>query len=1020
LVLLIASFQSTPLVSAVHVGEESDGHDRHRQPLESTAASPAGAVLVESPPAQSPVAAGSGESAAASGTAAPPSLPLVPAVPAAASPVAQAAADDPIAAAAAVGPMPTEQSVVAPGMEPAAGAMQGAPLAVPPLPAGPPQPQAGDDGIADLQAKLLKVEAEAAEEFKKTDDKALNATSATDALNATSATLPHDETAAAGAMAAAGEAQKKVHSADPAAAAAAAAVAQQEQQQQQAAAEAAAAAQADAAAATAAAAATQQEQQQHQAAAAAAAAAVADAEAATAAANCGQAPAEPPPLPAVATTAAPRAKILSQRENETSSVASNRQEEEVFWLTQKLIDVHWGLHQWPWGVLIWLIISPAFFWFVYYLIFARDDMWAEMEKSAATMSAAGIACDEINEKLRLQLMVDHAQHDFNLKKNEFVSFMRFCHDDPVRLGGSKADSELGAHIKAFTSMWLRIFRECSRCPATKPFEVISREEFHKCPKNVSGIGGYISKKLADVEVGFVDLAPHKDNRGRKVSGWLAFGEGREAWPTPWREELLRKANRIPKDTSWGIVPSWLSFCHSNSNYLFLPREERLSSTRDEFYPLELNCFCGCLRINLVSCQHVWIILYWFFLIAMAKWYHHHGTLGYASGVLGFYLVLVAFLITSFVLWRFENIEHLAQLQRVRNVYVKEEEDLLRMQQEVEEFNANRSSIMMLWTNRTRPRLNIMNEILKKLKHTRWSSLFACAEFLAAVNDGLNHMENTLGPTECYLSHSPGKLLSREAQAIIRKQLDKVAETIQISDAREVSQMAKDIMVVPNLLAVRVLGCRGLPNGCAGFCSLNSYVKMRTKQGSNNWIRTKSIENETSPRWHAKDAAADPCTGDCDGEKYPPPDHRQAEFRFLVEGRGKELECHVMDGPDEQRSVTDSPHDREETFVGRANFTIDNLRPGEWIRISRTLEECAGQSGSSLELEVFLAREATDLLAIMADTNLVDTGCEACVLEEHHTHADQFARSHGAELYDYMKFNPRPAVDGAKKVDGSKK
>eukprot|EP00929_Paragymnodinium_shiwhaense_P034218 TRINITY_DN18651_c0_g1_i2.p1 TRINITY_DN18651_c0_g1~~TRINITY_DN18651_c0_g1_i2.p1 ORF type:complete len:730 (-),score=190.39 TRINITY_DN18651_c0_g1_i2:93-2282(-) len=560
------------------------------------------------------------------------------------------------------------------------------------------------------------------------------------------------------------------------------------------------------------------------------------------------------------------------------------------------------------GLFPFLVSVPAVCLWVYYIYFGEADLLREMNDGARMVEDLGKTCDQLEE--------------------DFLVFLDYCIQHPENLGGAEANAELSACFKQFVQMWLTVFRECSRAPHDSPFDVIPPEEFDgSCPEGVSKISEWVKAKLKGVSVGFVDLCANRLG-GRRVSAWMHQGDGTifMSGRKTQSDSVLKKTKQLRP----GFMPNWLSICGSTENYLFVPREDRPPEDQRNVCPMEFMLCFNCFRLNFISPTHTSILLYWGLLIASGNY-----AVTLPGGVIGGTVIGAAWFLTTYILYKFESIDAVAQLQNTQRVLRQEQDDVMRLQKELDSFYNNVDEVSRIWQNRTRPRLDVMKQMMRMLSETHWRSLEASKEYLEACVLGLGRIESGVGPLRLYKVGKFG--LGKTAQSVIRLQLEKITETIRNSDAREVVQNANGFIRCPNLLAVRVLACHQLPVG--SWCdTYDPCVRMRIKKEAE-WQKTECRDNDNSPRWHT--------------EKEP------VEFRFLIDNFGRELEVQVMDG----NTVT------SDTFMGEIKMQIDDMGSGGWRRISKTLQDPIDPSCPGLiELDVFLARDANDLRQLMPDTS----------------------------------------------------
>jgi len=580
-----------------------------------------------------------------------------------------------------------------------------------------------------------------------------------------------------------------------------------------------------------------------------------------------------------------------------------------------------------------IIAAPAAALFVFYVVLEDEDMEAEIDERAEQLEDLGNTCDELADKVKGQIedmvekQIDLSQHDFNHKKEDFVSFLEFCTEHPEKFGGDQANTELGVFFRDFVRLWLNIFAECSRCPVLQPMRPIAPTDFDRsCPWDIVSIGTWVGTRFQDVEVVFVDLCADKNKEKRDSSAFMATAADVKGNKSA-SQNMVEKAKQTVKGKT--CFPNWLNLCGLNPNYVTVQRKDRSPAAQKHIFPFELMILCYVLKVNFVSPVHLLMVIY---LLAMIPCCYYFFTVPHLVGAL---LILVAWAMLLVLLFRFEKYDVVAQLQAAQQLLIAEKEDVARIKKELDSFYKTVDGISRLWACKTRPRLDLMKQVMRKLMETRWPNLEACKEFLTIVVQGIKGMEEGIGGIEYYYHHPSQqemRLFGKDGQALMRKQLEKVVNVVKDNDAKDVTRKAKDLMVMPNLLALRVLGCHALPKG-TWTDNYDPYVRMRAKE-TGDWVQTAAKDNEQDPRWHTSE---NPC-----------------EFRFNVEGLGKQLECEVMDD-----------NFGEDVFMGEVFVAIDEIPCGRWTKMKLTLQDPVDPSTpGALEIEVFLARESEDLLTLM--------------------------------------------------------
>lgn len=576
-----------------------------------------------------------------------------------------------------------------------------------------------------------------------------------------------------------------------------------------------------------------------------------------------------------------------------------------------------------------IVVLPAIILFIYYIICGDEDPVGNIASKKTEVEAIGKDCDRMADEMKffveelIERQVEQCQHDFNYKKDDFAQFLDYCQMNPEKLG---KDSDLADLHYAFVGHWLDIFRDCSASPATKPWEDISKADYgSSCPRGLVATSRWVAKKLKE---GDIDLFQLERITCRRKSGYyLNVSEtdlakkkkGGFFFKGPNGERM----NMLP------FLPSWVDCCSLNSDYDFTPSDEKPSEQRtSSWFPCEMMCGCYALKLQFLGTLHVAVFTYWFLLIPAGIWVFR---LPYFVGA---NLIFLGWIMTTMVLGRIDKIMKLKKLDSQKTILMGDKRVVEQMHKDVKDFYDQCDVVMRCWTVRTRPRLDIMKQLTRKLMDTRWADSKSCRDFYKAIVEGLRSLDRGVGPLKYYCCDPvdrQGEMVSHDALMLVGRQLEKVAGMIRNNDAKDVARKVQDIMCIPNMLAVRVIAANDLPQG-TWQAKYVPYVRLRAKQGGD-WVRTMKQFNRPRVEWHS--------------DRFP------TEFRFLVEGLGQELECMVMD----------DNADGEDTFLGRTSLKIDHLTCGKWIFMASELE-CSEKDGSYLELEVMLARTVAELGTLM--------------------------------------------------------
>eukprot|EP00929_Paragymnodinium_shiwhaense_P051591 TRINITY_DN25941_c0_g1_i1.p1 TRINITY_DN25941_c0_g1~~TRINITY_DN25941_c0_g1_i1.p1 ORF type:complete len:761 (-),score=191.47 TRINITY_DN25941_c0_g1_i1:61-2343(-) len=571
-----------------------------------------------------------------------------------------------------------------------------------------------------------------------------------------------------------------------------------------------------------------------------------------------------------------------------------------------------------------IVVIPAVLLFICYVICGEDDLNRNIATKKAEVETLGTSCNKLADEVKIRVeelverQVDQCQHDFNYKKDDFVAFLDYCQMNADKMG---SDSDLAEVHFAFVGHWLDIFRDCSAAPMTQPWNEIPRDQYGRsCPRGITATSKWVAQKLRGSSV---DLFQLDKITGRRKSGYFTLRG------TP---DFASKQATRRHPPSCVMLPPWIDCCGANRSYEFTPYDEKPQHMQTgAFFPCEIMLCFHLFRLQFVSWLHFSVLLYWFLLMPAGIWVFR---LPYFIGTS---LIFLGWIMTTIVLGRMEKINVVSKLSTQKSILEEDKKLVEKAHKDVMAFYEQCDIVTRCWTMRTRPRLDIMKQLTRKLMDTPWHDSKACRDFYKAAVEGLRSLDRGVGALKFYCcppGGQPGDMISHEAMLLLRKQLEKVASIIRNSDVKEVQKKAKDIMCIPNMLAVRVLGAQELPQG-TWQARFEPYVRLRCKKEAD-WVRTDKRPREQNPRWHS--------------------DSDPVEFRFLVEGLGQELECAVL---------TESSGDGDDTLLGRTVVKIDHLACGKWTSMTNTLMQPILESQpGSLELEVMLARTAKDLSILL--------------------------------------------------------
>jgi hypothetical protein len=264
--------------------------------------------------------------------------------------------------------------------------------------------------------------------------------------------------------------------------------------------------------------------------------------------------------------------------------------------------------------------------------------------------------------------------------------------------------------------------------------------------------------------------------------------------------------------------------------------------------------------------------------------------------------------------------------------------MVRKVEEIEGIEGKIHFPSKVWIYRTRPRLDILTALCRKLVGTKWSDTKSCKDFMAVVLKALEEMESHIDTLQVF------EQLEEETMRLVQRQAEEASLFIGKCSAREVRNELMERLSLPRVLGVRVVSCSGLPAGN------DPYVRLRVKQ-EGRWLKTDSRQNARDPTWHT--------------------DTHLCEFRFLLNGKETELEAEVMH---EVSGMSD-------TYIGAAAFSMSDMEKsgkGAFITMSKMLKDCPQ---AKVTLQVLLASEVSHLIPLNYAKPTVEPKDELAMDEE---------------------------------------
>jgi len=452
-------------------------------------------------------------------------------------------------------------------------------------------------------------------------------------------------------------------------------------------------------------------------------------------------------------------------------------------------------------------------------------------------------------------------------------------------------------------------------PVEKPLQTATDYELYYC-SNVQDILALLIKRLKPVHVQFIDLP--LSNGNRRGSVWQVSVALEDSLKD--RMAYLQHAR-----ASDNCMVSWMSCCGRNPTYLhqYVDKQQK---TKGRCCPWELN-FCRVLRVNILTSRHflfLLILMLGHVLLVISLFcssLHREG--GEASRGASRVPIVCSFVGTVLmwiVLWKFETFDTAARIRTMSLQLGNQRDAMIRKVEEIEDIEGKIQFPSKVWIYRTRPRLDILTGLCRKLVGTKWNDTKACGHFLGVALEGIERMDQCIGTLQTF------EKLEEETMRLVQRQAEDASTFIGKSSAREVKMELVERLSIPKVLGVRVIGCSDLARGN------DPYVRLRVKE-EGRWLKTNCRENSKDPKWHTDD--------------------NLCEFRFLLTGKETDLEAEVMH---EVAHMSD-------TYIGAAHFSLQDMAAagkGVWRPVSKSLKEA---SSGKVQLEVILCSEVEHLVPL---------------------------------------------------------
>eukprot|EP00927_Polykrikos_kofoidii_P077121 TRINITY_DN740_c0_g2_i2.p1 TRINITY_DN740_c0_g2~~TRINITY_DN740_c0_g2_i2.p1 ORF type:complete len:539 (-),score=109.07 TRINITY_DN740_c0_g2_i2:224-1840(-) len=344
-----------------------------------------------------------------------------------------------------------------------------------------------------------------------------------------------------------------------------------------------------------------------------------------------------------------------------------------------------------------------------------------------------------------------AERSFESKRRDFQRFLeraksRFadCSGEP-----KTSSSQLLAQFRRFCFNWLHVFEECSIDPVHAPKKVVSQEELNRCT-NIPEICDLCLEKLRVTEVRFISMQRDQDaqmlRKNRNTLRLLSGSQGQ-------RSHSPRTAREAMLEHSDSHKLSWVS-CGSMRGCRIARSE-----LSEDGYPKDVCLLCA--QLMILSREHGALLMAWFvgMMIFTAELVYQILELTDANrdpfkenleedNVV--YVSLVLQMLTQvaiiMVLYKFEELDVIQQLDREVKELKENTENVLKQQKEMHDFWSNAQQLSDLWLYRTVPRLELYKEVHSQLEDASNEDLLVK---ICGANQCLEDVDHRLGDLEAW-------------------------------------------------------------------------------------------------------------------------------------------------------------------------------------------------------------------------------------------------------------------------------
>ncbi|CAL1129002.1 unnamed protein product [Cladocopium goreaui] len=371
-----------------------------------------------------------------------------------------------------------------------------------------------------------------------------------------------------------------------------------------------------------------------------------------------------------------------------------------------------------------------------------------------------------------------AERTFESKRRDFQRFLERVKERYKVYAGTKDGEQLLRQFKRFCSNWLHVFQECSIDPINYPKKVIAQKDLEDCT-SISEVADLCLDRLKKTEVRFISTQRDQDAQLLRKNK----NEYRRMTQTERASRLLELP--APSVSSQSLPQggrkrrlSWLQFGGPRQFYI------RSTPTKDA-YPKEIRCGCGSMII--LSFEHAKLLIgvfaglclmaYDIFVLATSKKQRPD----MLSKFWEITDLLAAEVCLIVMLSRFEELDIIQQLEREVKELTRQNEQVEKQREKMNEFWSNAQQLTELWLYRTVPRLDLYKEVHNQLEDSGKEDLL---NHMAGANQQLEDLERHLGELKDWkqdgqISPETKKQVGKAINEISKEnELDKMLEKLE--------------------------------------------------------------------------------------------------------------------------------------------------------------------------------------------------------------------------------------------------